>query len=122
MESSGDESVLILSNQTVNKECSSINNNSTMEYNFTSTMKLTTPHEEPYSVTIQDGSGGAGAEVYVLVFEYILCVEYLVCFLVNLLTITAVAKFRYLHRKPTNILILSLSIADGCLGRSEYLF
>ena len=42
--------------------------------------------------------------------------EYMICFLANILTITAVVKFDYLHRKATNILILSLSIADGLLG------
>ena len=34
----------------------------------------------------------------------------------NLLTLTAVVKFDNLHKKPTNILILSLAIADGLLG------
>ena len=43
--------------------------------------------------------------------------EYFICFLANVLTIMAVVKFDYLHRKATNILILSLSIADGLLGK-----
>ena len=56
-------------------------------------------------------------ELYLLVFEYLQSFEYVICFLVNLLTISAVVKFDYLHKKSTNILILCLSIADGCLGR-----
>ena len=55
-------------------------------------------------------------EIFILVFEYLGVVEYLVCFLANILTITAVVKFEYLHRKSINILILSLCIADSLLG------
>ena len=56
-------------------------------------------------------------ELYILVLEYVLSFEFLVCFLANLLTISAVAKFDYLHKKPTNILIVSFSVADGCVGK-----
>ena len=34
----------------------------------------------------------------------------------NFLTMIAVAKFENLHKKPTNILIFSLAIADGFQG------
>ena len=62
-------------------------------------------------------SGISKTELYILVFEYVLSFEFLVCFLANLLTISAVVKYDYLHRKPTNILIVSLSVADGCVGK-----
>ena len=59
-------------------------------------------------------------EWYSFIFEHIQALEYLVCFLANVLTISAVIKFDYLHKKPTNILILSLSVADGLLGKYFY--
>ena len=60
--------------------------------------------------------GTSRTEIFLRVFEYLQALEYLMCFLANVLTITAVVKFDYLHKKSTNILILSLSIADGLLG------
>ena len=62
-------------------------------------------------------TGMTKTELYILVLEYILSFEFLVCFLANLLTIAAVVKFNYVHKKPTNILIVSLSVADGCVGK-----
>ena len=50
-------------------------------------------------------------------FMVILVVMYVTAFFANLLTIVAVVKYEKLHRKPTNILILSLSVADGLLGK-----
>ena len=49
-------------------------------------------------------------------FNFVLITLYILCFLVNLLTLAAVVKFENLHRKPTNILIFSLVVADGILG------
>ena len=49
-------------------------------------------------------------------FNFVLITLYFLCFLGNLLTLSAVVKFDNLHKKPTNILILSLAIADGLLG------
>ena len=49
-------------------------------------------------------------------FNFVLITLYFLCFLGNLLTLSAVIKFDNLHKKPTNILILSLAIADGLLG------
>ena len=49
-------------------------------------------------------------------FNFVLITLYVLCFLVNLLTLTAVIKFDNLHRKPTNILIFNLAVADGILG------
>ena len=60
----------------------------------------------------------AALELFTTISGYIQAFEYFLCFLANILTITAVAKFDYLHKKSTNILILSLSIADGLLGKS----
>ncbi len=57
---------------------------------------------------------------FLLAFHYIQCAEYLACFLANSLTIPAVIKFEKLNRKPTNLMILSLSIADGMLGTCHY--
>ena len=57
-------------------------------------------------------------EIFLYFMEFWGSLEYFICFLANLLTIMAVVKFDYLHRKATNILILSLSIADGLLGES----
>ena len=56
------------------------------------------------------------------IFEFIRAFEYFLCFWANSLTITAVATYDYLHKKSTNILILSLSIADGLLGKSILVF
>ena len=50
-------------------------------------------------------------------FMVILVGMYVTALLANLLTIIAVVKYEKLHRKPTNILILSLSVADGLLGK-----
>ena len=61
----------------------------------------------------------AALQLFTTIFEYIQAFEYFMCFLANSLTITAVATFNYLHKKSTNILILSLSIADGLLGKSK---
>ena len=58
--------------------------------------------------------------IFVLVMEYVGSVEYLICFIANIITITAVIKFDYLNRKSTNILILSLSVADSLLGKRNY--
>ena len=58
--------------------------------------------------------------MFVLVMEYVGSVEYLVCFIANAITITAVTKFDYLNRKSTNILILNLSVADSLLGKRNY--
>ena len=60
----------------------------------------------------------AALQLFTTIFEYIQAFEYFLCFWANILTITAVATFNYLHKKSTNILILSLSIADGLLGKS----
>ena len=49
-------------------------------------------------------------------FNFVRITLYVVILLGNLLTLTAVIKFDKLHKKPTNILILSLAIADGLLG------
>ena len=56
-------------------------------------------------------------EIYLMTMDYIQSIEYFICFLANILTISAVIRFDYLHKKSTNILILSLSMADGLLGR-----
>ena len=58
--------------------------------------------------------------IFVLVMEYVGSVEYLICFIANIITITAVIKFDYLNRKSTNILILSLSVVDSLLGKRNY--
>ena len=59
-------------------------------------------------------------EWFFLIFEYVQSGIYLICFLANLITIIAVFKFDYLHRKSTNLLILSLSCADGIVGESLF--
>ena len=48
-------------------------------------------------------------------FNFVQITLYVCCFLVNLLTLTAVVKFDSLHKKPPNILIFSLAVADGLL-------
>ena len=55
-------------------------------------------------------------------FHFVYSFLYLVCFLVNLLTIVAVVKFEILNKKPTNVLILCLSIADSLLGKWKLTF
>ena len=49
-------------------------------------------------------------------FSFVRITVYVLILLGNLLTLTAVVKFDNLHKKPTNILILSLAVADGLLG------
>ena len=49
-------------------------------------------------------------------FDFIQVALYVLSFLGNLLTLTAVIKFDNLHRKPTNMLIFSLAVADSLLG------
>ena len=56
-------------------------------------------------------------DLFFLLMQYVETIEYIICFLVNALTIASVVKFDYLHKKSTNLLILSLSIADGLLGK-----
>ena len=55
-------------------------------------------------------------KLFVLVMKYVGGAQFFMCFLPNALTIASVVKFDYLHKKSTNLLILSLSIADGLLG------
>ena len=65
----------------------------------------------------------AGALVTVhKIFTYVSASVYLLSFLGNSLTITAVLKFDHLQNKPTNILIFSLSLADGILGKWLFCF
>ena len=54
------------------------------------------------------------------VLNYVQVAVFVACFLANLLTITSFVRFENLHRKPSYILILSLSIADGLLGKCKY--
>ena len=49
-------------------------------------------------------------------YNFVLIPVYVLCLLANVLTLTAVIKYDNLHKKSTNILILSLAIADGLLG------
>lgn len=90
--------------------CDTLTNFSTM------TMTIITQHEGSDSII------GPKTELFLLVFEYISSIEYLLCFLANLLTIVAVFRFDYLHKKSTNLLILSLSCADGIVGKSDFNF
>ena len=64
----------------------------------------------------------AALVLFTTIFEFVRAFEYFMCFWANSLTITAVATYDYLHKKSTNILILSLSIADGLLGKSFFWF
>ncbi len=57
---------------------------------------------------------------FLLVFSYVQSVVFIMSFLGNWLTITAVVRFAELHKKPTNILIASLAFADSLLGESEF--
>ena len=59
--------------------------------------------------------------IFLVFFEWFQTVEYLLCFIANILTVTAVIKYENLHNKPTNILILGLACADGILGKLPYL-
>ena len=70
---------------------------------------------------LQISTGKSKLEIFVYSFNFIQASMYLVCFLANLLTIIAVVKFEKLHKRSTNILILSLSVADGLLGKNIYL-
>ncbi len=49
-------------------------------------------------------------------FTYVMMVIYLLSFAFNLLPIIAIIEFKNLHKKATNILVLSLSFADALLG------
>ena len=62
------------------------------------------------------------AYLFLTIMNYFSVPQYIVCFLGNALTITSVVKFDYLHKKSTNLLILSLSIADGLLGELFFHF
>ena len=55
--------------------------------------------------------------LFLVIMSYLQSIEYIICFLANALTIVSVVKFDYLHKKSTNLLILSLSTADGILGK-----
>ena len=70
------------------------------------------------NVTTSQENEKTTQERLTLILTYFHSVLFLMCLLANLLTIIAVIKFKDLHQKPTNILILSLSVADGLLGRS----
>ena len=78
---------------------------------------ITISSETTYHEELETIKETTKTQLFVLIFEYVQAVEYLLCFLANVLTITAVVKFDYLHKKSTNILILSLSVADGLLGK-----
>ena len=80
-------------------------------------MENTTAWNTTLHLELHETLAGTTTELVDLVFEYLQSVEFFICFLANVLTITAVLKFDYLHKKSTNILILSLSIADGLLGK-----
>ena len=60
-------------------------------------------------------------QIFIEFFEWFQTVEYLLCFLANILTVTAVIKYENLHNKPANILILALACADGVLGKLSVL-
>ena len=49
-------------------------------------------------------------------YNFVRITLFVLILLGNLLSLSAVIKFDNLHKKPTNILILSLAIADGLLG------
>ena len=68
-----------------------------------STKKLTEPNWTTY-------------QYFEYSYNFVRITLFVLCFLGNLLTLTAVIKYDNLHEKPTNILILSLAIADGLLG------
>ena len=52
------------------------------------------------------------------IFYFTQIAFFALCLMGNSLTMIAVAKFENLHKKPTNILIFSLAIADGFQGLS----
>ncbi len=56
------------------------------------------------------------------VYHYTRVLECLVGFGANALTILAVVKFQYLNRKPHNILIVGLALADSLLGETLHSF
>ena len=91
-------------NSTVFSKINEIKGNSTDSFN------------DDYIDGAKDIIYSSRTQLFLLVFEYVGSVEYLICFMANLFTIVAVVKCDYLHRKSTNILILSLSIADSLLG------
>ena len=70
----------------------------------------------------ETGKYSKKTEIFLLLMEYVGAMEYIICFLANALTIASVVKFDYLHKKSTNILILSLSVADGLLGKVSFHF
>ena len=86
--------------------------------NLNSTGYFTTSTE--HSVNIDNRI--ATLVLFTTIFEFVRAFEYFMCFWANSLTITAVATYDYLHKKSTNILILSLSIADGLLGKRFLVF
>ena len=59
--------------------------------------------------------------LYWIEFSFIIVniAQFFIAFSVNLLTIIVVVKFDSLHKKPTNILTLGLSIADSLTGKCE---
>ena len=61
-------------------------------------------------------------KLFVLVMKYVGAAQFFMCFLPNALTIASVVKFDYLHKKSTNLLILSLSLADGLLGELIFFY
>ena len=61
-------------------------------------------------------------ELFLTTMYCLAAAQYLICFLANALTIASVVKFDYLHKKSSNLLILSLSIADGLLGELFFFF
>ena len=77
-------------------------------------------HSLADETVFDNGNLSSKTRMFVLVMEYVGSVEYLICFIANVITITAVIKFEYLNRKSTNILILSLSVADSLLGKRNY--
>ena len=52
-------------------------------------------------------------------YLYVRLAESLIVFAANAVTILAVVKFQNLNRKPHNILIVGLALADSFLGKCE---
>ena len=48
--------------------------------------------------------------------KYVQSVYFVLILIVNVIAIVAIGKFSYLNQKPANVLVLSLSVADGCMG------